>query len=325
MCNLIQVIAQNPESLETPTDGLMLVEDIQLGMCSLQARLWHRSMKSHIPDFSTVIELNHIKKRLEIWRQWLNRIEISEMDASSFTPGQHCAMRFYYGFEDHSKGDWHNVVYYRQKSLVYDGIALYHISHLHLYSNIRILSHLSKDLMPQSGLEESGKAHQQAHQRRLTYVKEWSEASNSRRSLCHAAAILGFYCDMPNTLREGIDPMIYIALTVSALVVWAYNSFAIHNCPTCTPELRNQDRPDRVPSIELARWVDITRGPALEKEKEDWVEAGSGLVTLRGTLLCRCTLVSIVSLYQSCFPDDWEVARTIAPGLVKNEVSGMEG
>lgn len=325
MCNLIQVIAQKSEILDDPTDGLMLAEDVQLGICSLQARLWHRSMKSHMPDFSTVIELNHIKNRLETWRQWLNRIDISETDASGFTAERHWAMRFYYGLEDHTKSGWYNMVYNRQKSLVYDGIALYHLSHLHLYSNIRILSHLSKDLMPQSGLEGSGEVRQQAHQYRLNYVKEWAKASNSRRSLCHAAAIIGFYCDMTESMRESIDPIIYIALTVGALVVWAYESFAIHNCQACTPGLQNQRLPDQLSPIELAKWADITRGPALEKEKEDWIEEGDGLVLLRGMILCRCTLKSIVALYQSCVPVDWKIARTIAPGLVKNEVPDIAG
>jgi hypothetical protein len=324
MCNLIQILSQSPETLENPIDGLMLAEDIQLGICSLQPRLWHQSMKSHMPDFSTVIEMNHIKKRLETWKEWLNRIDVSETDACTFTPGQHWATRFYYGLEDHSKSGWPNLVYYRQKSLIYDGIALYHLSHLQLYSNIRILSHLSKDLMPQSGLEGSVEVHQQAHQRRLTYVKEWAKASNSRRSLCHAAAILGFYCDMSNSLREGIDPIMYITLTVSSLVVWAFDSFAIHNCQACNPELLNQDLPHQ-PPVELATWGDITTGPALEKVKENWIETGVGLIFIRGTMLCRCTLVSIVSLYQSCLPNDWDIASMIAPGLFMTQVSEMEG
>jgi len=324
MCTLIQILSQSNETQENPTDGLMLAEDVQLGICSLQPRLWHRSMKSYMPDFSTVIEMNHIKKRLETWREWLNRIDVSENDASTFTAEQHWAMRFYYGLEDHSKSGWPNVVYYRQKSLVYDGIALYHLSHLQLYSNVRILSHLSKDLMPQSGLEGSGEVHQQTHLRRLAYVKEWAKSSNSRRSLCHAAAILGFYRDMSSSLREGIDPIIYIALTVSSLVVWAHGSFAIHNCQACNPELQIQDLPNQ-PSIELARWDDITTGSALEKEKEDWIEAGGGLIFIHGTVLCRCTLVPTVSLYQSCLPNDWDIASMIAPGLVKNQVSELEG
>lgn len=117
MYDLIQVISQTPETLENPTDGLMLAEDIQLGICSLQSRLWHRSMKSHMPDFSTAIEMSHIKSRLENWRILLNRIDISAPDTSNFVPGQHWAMRSYYGMEDHSKSGWQNMVYDRQKSL----------------------------------------------------------------------------------------------------------------------------------------------------------------------------------------------------------------
>ena len=89
MCDLIQLMSQSSESLEAPADGLMLAEDIQLGICALQSRVWHRSMKSHMPDFNTAIELNHIKKRLETWRHFLTRIDVSGPDASSFNARLH--------------------------------------------------------------------------------------------------------------------------------------------------------------------------------------------------------------------------------------------
>ena len=325
ICDLIQVLSQNPDTQEAPTDGLMLAEDIQLGICSLQSRLWHRSMKSHMPDFSTVIELNHIKKCLETWKQFLNRIESSEADALNFTRGQHWAMRFYYGMEDHSKSGWQNIVYYRQKSLVYDGIVLYHLSNLHLYSNIRILSQLSKDLMPHKQLEDGGDVYKQAHQRRNTYAKEWAKSSSSRRALCYAAAILGFYNDLSTPLIDGIDPIIYVTISVAALVVWAYTSFAVHNCEACIFEMQLLASSGELLTVELARWSHINAGSALEKEKEDWIEAGRSTIFLNGTVLCRCTLSSIVSMYQSRLPKDWDVANTIAPGIFQTEDAGTEG
>ena len=322
---MIQVISQNPDSQEARTDGMILAEDIQLGICSLQSRLWLRSMKSHMPDFSTVIELNHIKKRLEIWKQFLNRIETSAADAINFTPGQHWAMRFYYGMEDHSKNGWHTMVYFRQKSLVYDGIALYHLSNLHLYSNIRILSQLSKDLMPHIQLEDRGDVYKQAHQRRNTYAKEWAKSSSSRRALYHAASILGLYNTLPTPLMEGIDPIIYVTLSVAALVVWAFASFAIHNCEACMFEMQILASSGELPTVELTRWSHINADSALEKEKEDWIETKHSTIFLSGTVLCRCTLSSIVSLYQSCLPKDWDVANTIAPGIFQTEDAGTGG
>lgn len=325
MCDLIQLMSQSSESLEAPADGLMLAEDIQLGICALQSRVWHRSMKSHMPDFNTAIELNHIKKRLETWRHFLTRIDVSGPDASSFNASQHWAMRFYYGFEDHSKSGWQNTVYYRQKSLVYDGISLYHLSNLHLYSNIRILSQLSKDLIPRKQVEDGREVYQKAHQRRNTYVKEWARSSNSRRALYHSAAILGFYNDVPTPLRIGMDPIIYIALSVSALVAWAYTLFATHNCEACTLEMQNMVSSGVLSTVELTSCSYINAEPTIEKEKESWIDGGHGNISLSGILICRCTLSSIMSIYQSCVPKDWDVANTIAPGIFKSEDATMGG
>jgi hypothetical protein len=306
-----------------PVDGMMLAEDVHLGICSLQSRLWHRSMRNPSPDFNTLIELGQLTKCLESWRHLLLRIPVSEPDTSNFNSPQRWATRYYYGAEDHTKPGWQDVVYYRQKTLVYDGIVLYHLSCLQLYSNVRVLSHLVADMMPTNPIEVSD-VYQEARQRRGNLVREWAKTSNARRALCHAAAILGFYNDIPDRLRNAMDPIIYMALSVAALVVWAYSSFANHNCEAFTMGIQNVAAPSDRRQVELTRWRDLDLEPAREKEKEDWIEAGDGIATLSGTAVCPCSLYSLISLYDSCIPKDWDAANSIAPGLFKSRDSAME-
>jgi hypothetical protein len=307
-----------------PIEGLMLAEDIQLGICSLQSRIWHLSMRSDTPDFNSAIELGHLRRRLESWKLLLTRIPISESDASRFSAEQHWATRYYYGMEDHSKAGWQNIVYCRQKTLVYDGTVLYHLSSLHLYFNARILSQLAKDLMTNNSNEAYGNMYQQAHQRRITFAREWVKKANSRRALCHAAAILASFNGLPVPLRRAIDPIIYVAFSVGALVVWAYGSFASHHCEACTPGIRTRSAFSDLPEVELTRWSQIETEPTLQKEKEAWIEVGGGLVTLIGMKVCRCNLNSLILRYYSCIPEGWNVAHTIAPGIFKGLDARME-
>jgi hypothetical protein len=318
ICHLIQAIAQNAESLENPTDGLMLPEDIQLGICSLQSRLYHLSAKAHMPDFSSVIELNHTKQRLEVWKQFLDRIEISYLDASTFGPAQHWAMRFYYGMEDHSKSGWKDIVYYRKKSLVCDGIIFYHLSNLQLYSNIRILSQLSEDLVSKKSPADRGDVFQHAHQRRVAYIKEWVKGSNSRRAVHHAAVILGFYNDMPANMKVGIDPIIFVALSMAALVVWSHITFAALNCEGCALDTLYQNLAGEAPTVELTLWNHVI-GSTVEEAQRSWVETGRESISMGGTLLCRCTLSSVLLQFKNNIPKDWDLAKTVAPGIFEIE------
>jgi hypothetical protein len=321
ICSLIR----DADLDDTPAEGLMLAEDIQLGICSLQSRLWNRAMRSHIPDFNTAIELTRIKQRLESWRRLLSQIPISEPDTSNFSEGQHWAMRYYYGMEDHSKAGWLNTVYYRQKDLVYDGIALYHLSGLTLHSNVRILSQLAEDMIPNNPNETYGNEYMQAHLRRETFVREWSNASNARRALCHAAAVLGSYNEIPLILRRAIDPITYVAFSMGALVVWAYSSFTNNKCRLCSMRIDSGAASSDLQQFELTRWSAIDAVPALEKEKEDWIEAGEGFVTIGGIIVCQCNLSPLASLYHSCLPQDWDVANAIAPGIFKSKDTGVNG
>lgn len=324
MCDLIHTVSQNPENLEVPTDGIMLAEDIQLGLCSLQSRLWHWSMKSEKADFTTRNELSGIIKNMDAWKRHLDRIEVWESDACNFQPKQHWAMRFYYGMESHTENGWQNVVFYRQKSLVCDGIALYHLSKLQAYSNLRILSQLSKDIKLGKSPEGRGEMYQKVWRKREIGTKEWANSSNARRALSHAAAILGFYNELPTYLRQGIDPIIYVALSSAALVVWAYTSFARHNCETCSVDSIIGPQAGALPIVELTTCCRIAVDSTLV-EKVLWVDEGHGCVSIRGIFLCRCNLSPILLMFKSTLPEDWDVAHTIAPEILQQPDAATQG
>jgi len=301
-----------------PVEGLMLAEDIQLGICALQPRIWHLLVRrTDTPDLSSAIEMDALRRNLESWKRLLIRIPTAQPDASSFSREQHLAMRYYYGTEDQSKDGWQSVVSYRQRSLVYDATMLYHVFSLHLYANIRILSQLAEDARPDNSKAPYEDVNSQAKTRRETYAREWAKAPNSRRALCHAAAALASYNSLSALVNKTIDPISHVALSAGALVVWAFCSFSSHVCEACVPRSQIHSIYAQLPEVELTRWAEIKAEPVLERERETWIEVGGGLATLIGLKLCRCSLDILVSQYYSCLPEGWNVADTIAPGIWK--------
>jgi hypothetical protein len=324
ICDMIQDTALDSAA---PIDGLMLAEDIQLGICALQSRLWHLSARmTDAPDLSNAIEQDSLRRRLESWKRLLIRIPTAELDSSeSYSREIHMATRYYYGREDHSQPGWQTVVCSRQRDLVFDATMLYHLVSLHLSGNIGNFNLLALETSPGSTNRFFGDAFREASQRREESTREWSQTSNSRRALCHAAAVLASYNNLPAVVKKTVDPIIYVALSVGALVVWAYGRFSTPMyCEICTPGSRVHFAFAELPDVELTQWGDIKTEPNLEKEKETWVEVGGGRVTLNDTKLCRCNLEYLVSKFHSCLPDGWDVADTICPGISRIPDTRME-
>jgi hypothetical protein len=306
ICDMIQDAALDSV---VPTDGLMLEKDIQLGICALQGRLWHLlTQNKNVPDLINAIELDPFRRCLESWKRLLIRIPTLHRE-------QPLAIQYYYGKEDHSEDGWQSIVSGRQKSLVYDAVMVYHVFSLHIYANMRILSQLAEDNRSNKSKEEYGVACQESKTRREAFAREWARTPNSRRALCHAAAVFASYKSLPVFIKSTLDPITHVALSIGALVIWAYGSFATHTCQACTPGLQTRSVFPQIPEIELTRWSRIDSEPSLEREKGTWIEMGGGRVTLMGTKLCRCNLDLSISRYYSCLPEGWNVADTIAPGI----------
>ena len=297
----------------------MLVEDIQLGICAMRSRIWQlleRTRDDPASEVSNAIERDSLKRRLDAWKHWLLQIPIQQTDQLDFSQEQHLAMRYYYGIEDHSQPGWQLIVFDRPKNLIFDTLTLYHLLNLHLYAEIRELTQLAKDKLRVQPTSALGEKFRNAAERREDSTRIWAESASVRRALCHATDILVSYNSISGLENNQVDPIAYVALSVSALVIWGYCMFGGKGCPACISE--GQILPFiGAPVIELTKWSGSRSSQIFEKDKETWIEMGGCRGAVTGLLLCRCNIDLLVARFRTCIRDGWNVADSIAPGIFK--------
>jgi hypothetical protein len=295
----------------------MLVEDIQLGICAVYSKLLQLLEKARdSPDNEVSVEKDALRRRLDSWKHWLLQIPIQQTDHIDFSQEQHLAMRYYYGIEDHSQPGWQLIVFDRPKNLIFDTLTLYHFMVVYLYADIRTLSQLAKDKQSADPMFVAGETYLKAQRRREDTTRAWVKSAAVRRVLCHATDILVSYSSISRLENNHVDPIAYVALSVSALVIWAYCMYGGKGCVDCAPE-KGISLLIGKPVIELTKWSAPKTSQMFEKDKETWIETGNCQGALAGILLCRCNIDLLVAKFRVCIPEEWNVADTIAPGVFK--------
>jgi hypothetical protein len=297
----------------------ILIEDIQFYICAIQPSIWkvsdHREY-SRDCEISIVLQKDTLRRRLESLREILDRIAHQNSDSAEFGQEQCLPFRHYFGYEDRSRPGWQNVVTARVKDLLFDTFMLYNVFSLHLYAEIGRITKLAND-QSLDPLREASQRHCEAREQRQAHIKKWVETPTARQALCHAVAILHAHQNSNPDLQENrtinkytLDPMAYAALSVAALVVWAYSTFNKLGCEACFLGSRMH----QLHVVELTDWT--TSCPQLEREKETWLEMGAAFpVQLHGIELCECNIDLLTNLFTIYLPPDWELANRIAPGL----------
>ncbi|EKD13377.1 hypothetical protein MBM_08460 [Drepanopeziza brunnea f. sp. 'multigermtubi' MB_m1] len=295
---------------ETP----MLVEDTQTCLAALQSSIW-KACASPASQVGLVLQKDSLRRQLDNIKSRLDTILNQDSGVLEFGQEEHLPLRYYYGYEDHARPGWQNVVVARVKGLLFDTIIFYHLLSLQLFAEVRTLTNLAKD-RHLGTVEEASAVHRQAREQRITSMKQWGATPTARWSLCHAVDILAVHQNIAYHDGAGngasvrmLDPVAHIAVSVAALVIWVYCTLDIQGCEICTP--------GSATIIELMRWS--VSGAQYAKEKDTWIEEGKGCrVQLQGIQLCSCNVDRLVALFQVFVPESWTAADSIAPGVFKN-------
>jgi hypothetical protein len=317
--SLYSMINENASELTFSREYPMLIEDIQLYICAIQPSIWKNSDHGeHSSDceISIVLQKDSLRRRLESLRDRIDLIANQTSDDAEFGEEKYLPYRHYFGYEGHSQLGWQNVVRARVKDLLFDTLMIYNLFSLHLYGEIAIFNKLAKD-QSLDPLRDLSLRYHQHRERRQTHVKKWVRTPTARQALCHAVSILQGHQNINPNFQETpefnkytFDPMAYAALSVGALVVWAYSTFNNLGCDACS--LGSRLNAHHV--VELTSWT--VSSPQLEKEKETWIEMDAAFpVQLHGIELCKCNADLLTNLFRIYLPSDWELANVIAPGL----------
>jgi hypothetical protein len=320
--SIFHMINDSTWDSEFPTEDPMLIEDLQLCVCALQSNIWRLSQHARDSgenEISTVLQKDSLRRRLDALKCRLDQMAHQTTEGVDFGDENPLPLRHYYGFEDQSHPGWQLEVIARVKSLSFDTLMLYHLFSLHLLAEIGTLTQLAKDQSTTTTYER----HRKAREQRVCATERWTRTPIARQALCHAVEILvehqAIFHEASKTTgleKNTLDPMSYVALSCAALVVWAYGTFGVHKCDMCAPESTSASAAGVIPVVELTEFSGLNSQQ--ENEKESWLEMRAGCrVQLQGIPLCQCNMKFLMTLFRVCLPEGWEVADTIAPGVLK--------
>lgn len=300
----------NPRPLMS---SLLMIEDIQLGICGMQCSVWRYAQFRHrgltvVP--SEKYSQESLRDRLEAWKSQLEKTaaELSIQAKSPNAPD--FPLKAYFGAESLDSPDWRDTVSIRISSLIFDTTMLYHLLSLHLCSDLRTLVIVAATKNGPCPLNSVKCASIEDEENR---VRLWVSSRDARIALLHSATVVaslttGLDCHSSLAQLEvrncTADPITYMTVAASALIAWTYISYVAVTC-NCLPETCYSG-----PALEL---VGLKEGPELDK----WILEG-GLAAVDGVSLCQCNTGLLMEKFEASLPSGkrwWEVGKATAPML----------
>ena len=292
----------------TPARSLLLIEDVQLGFCGLNMRLWHHAQvrrRGTGTGPQSVDSQASLAWHLECWKDELKRVSSSCIQ--SIVEGRTNEFPFiaYLGRGDEDPGRCKMIAISQIKSLASETLHVYHIEGIQLYSDLKTIRAVA-NYVRESSLSNNNLPPR--IQKYLSQLKSWVGTPDSRKALLHAIAVLEAREQDTNNqdsqLERPLNPIAHVAACLSAMVLWAWVMFAEQAC-SCIPG-RNHvnigvDPPDLQSTAQL----------------ETWIQAG-GTAALHGIAVCRCLVDGWMRRFAATLPQadqEWELGYSIAPVL----------
>ncbi|KAI5462054.1 hypothetical protein BGZ63DRAFT_463172 [Mariannaea sp. PMI_226] len=294
-------ITSNPKSRAR---SLLLLEDVQLALCGLSPGIWNHLQITRRTGKVGLESLRSLAWHLEMWKAEMERI--SHLCSQTYGTEETAGLPFvaYLGrfTEDPVKERLFATL--QIKSLVSEGLILYHIQGLQLYADLRTMNAVALYLAAPPPNEPCTPPRIENYQAQL---HEWAVTTESRRALLHAIEVLRMRetglggDDVP---EKDFDPVANLAVSLSALVVWAWTTYADTTC-SCLPGMDHinigVDPPDLQSTERLESWIH-----------------GGGTAAVHGVAFCRCVLDGWMARYAAALPQGdrvWELADGISPML----------
>ncbi|KAH7161172.1 hypothetical protein EDB81DRAFT_866684 [Dactylonectria macrodidyma] len=294
----------------SPAKPLVLLEDVQLALCGLRPEIWNHAQVMRRSTESGRLALNSIPssgRQLETWKADLDRI--THQCSQSFHTGQTEEFPFlaYIGkyHEDPPRAKARAMT--NIKCLASDCRMTYHLQGLQLYADTRIINTVARSMTRSRDDGSSASLRMQKYQSQLN---AWTSTSESRRALLHAIAVLWEReADLEESQpqKPSVDPIAWLTVSMSALVVWAWLVFSTAAC-SCVPMLSHIDI-----GVEPRNLQNTT-------QLEGWIHSG-GTAALQSIPLCRCMADGWMARYNALLPHGsrrWELSDDIAPVLQRH-------
>ncbi|KAF4990993.1 hypothetical protein FGRMN_8114 [Fusarium graminum] len=300
---LSDVIA-NPN---TPAKSLLLFEDAHLALCGLLPAIWNRSQiarRTAEAGRPTNNSTSSSAWQLETWKADVDRLSHQCYQNVQSTECAEFPFAAYIGDHDDDQPKARVIALTNIKCLTSDCIMTYHLQGLQLYADTRTINSVARASAVASDHESSVRPRLQKFH---TQLNIWAKSSESRRALIHALAVLrqcetDLESNEPQT--QSVDPAAYLAISMSALVVWAWLLFAESAC-SCVPSINH---------------INIGVSPQdLQNiaQLENWVQT-DGTAAVNNIPLCRCMSEGWMARFNALLPQGrrrWGLSDEVAPIL----------
>ncbi|KAH6874783.1 hypothetical protein B0T10DRAFT_532888 [Thelonectria olida] len=284
--------------------SLLLLEDVQLALCGLSPGIWNHLQITRRSGKVGLESLRSLAWHLETWKAEMERI--SHQCSQSYGTEETAGLPFvaYLGRFDEDPARERRAATSQIKSLVSDALMLYHIQGMQLYADVRTINAVALYLDTPVQNEPSIPPRIQNYQ---ALLHEWAVTPESRRALLHAIGVLRMRevdLDGDDAGSRDIDPVAYLALAISALVVWAWVTYAETRC-SCLPSMDHIDIGVDPPDLQSTTRL------------ESWIHGG-GTAAVQGISFCRCVVDGWMARFAATLPQGgriWELGDGIAPML----------
>jgi hypothetical protein len=300
---LSEIIA-NPN---TPVKSVLLFEDIHLALCGLLPAIWNRSQiarRSTEAGRPTHNSTSSLAWQLETWKADVDRLSHQCFQSFHSTEVGEMPFAAYIGDYDEEPSRARAAAMTNIKCLASDCMMTYHLQGLQLYADTRTINSVARASTVSLDHKSSVRPRLQKLHVQLNL---WAKSLESRRALLHALAVLrqcetDLESNEPQT--QSADPVACLAVSTSALVVWAWLLFSEAAC-SCVPSINH---------INIGVDPQDLNNTA---RLENWVQA-DGTAAVNNIPLCRCMSEGWMARFNALLPQGrrrWGLCDEVAPIL----------
>lgn len=210
-------------------------------------------------------------------------------------------LKSYLGSEASRGPNWRKDVTSRLDSCISNIRPLLLLLTIHLHADIPTLRDVYLSPAP---LQMQPTAASQLWQQNVLKIQEWTLSSDGRTAVVASLQTWFAYESSllinPTQSAHAFDPVVYLALSAAATVLWAWtmNDVEVCVCHPSTPK------------------ADVTgSGMHLQPDVQNWIRGGGGGISFLGQPVCKCTVATRIADWTEALAKagrTWEVAATDA-------------
>lgn len=270
---------------------ILLLEDVQLGLCIQFQDIWTQTMQPGLEPDPQMMQASD--RMMEFWKE--RALDISGRCKAVISQDEPAYFPFtaYLGRFDEEPERERAAAASLVDILSSDAMVLYHLVKMLANANIRTMRAIAV-------CDKSNANNTPACARGLETIRGWCASPQCRVALAHALTILKTAEAIP-TRELDADPIMDLALALSAFVVWAWLTYRELPC-SCIIDMNTTD----IAAVNL------------EAPGDQAALHSGGTIAMAGQPLCRCLLPDWMKRFKGALAQrkqSWDIGQSLVSVL----------